>query len=125
MTAPAKGPFDRVRQIARIPTESQTDTSFGNDTDVNKIVARFARTGEIPEVGNQNFADVTGLQGDLTDLMEKTREARENLANLEEAAQKAKVEQAEKDAQDLARLREQEANMSSKATGSEENGTNS
>lgn len=57
-------------------TESVVDRSFGNDTDVNNIIARFKRTGHLPEQGAPGqYADVTGLQRDLTELVEESREA--------------------------------------------------
>jgi len=75
-------PLSRVRQVTEIPGESRTDTQFGNETDVNKIVARFRRTGELPNsnvAGTGEYCDVTNLQGDLTEIIEKGREALEEI----------------------------------------------
>ena len=88
----------------------KTDQSQGNDTDVNKIVARFARTGELPPArGEPQYADVTGLQGDLTELLAKGESARKELQQLEneKAAQAASKQEA--DQAELQRLRQQVA----------------
>ena len=78
MTTPyIRKPYDRERSSVDFSqVDSVTDTSFGNDTDVNNIVERFARTGSLPQpVVPANYADVTGLQGDFTELIEKGKEA--------------------------------------------------
>lgn len=47
-----------------------TDTSHGNDTDVNKIIARFERTGILPQPTQQPaYADCTPFNRDLTELI--------------------------------------------------------
>lgn len=99
-----KKPWERERKITDLEgQQSKVDRSHGNDTDVNKIVARFSRTGVLP--GNPEaaqYADVTNLQEDLTDLMErvKTATAELNAAKAEQAAREA-----EQKAQDAARLK--------------------
>ena len=63
----------------------QVDASQGNDTDVNRIVARFARTGELPPATVQpQYADVTGLQEDLTVILQRGKDA---IAELESIKQ--------------------------------------
>lgn len=57
------------------PEKGKTDDSFGNDTDVNKIVARFARTGMLPEGNPGQYANVTSLQGDLAQLITDSKNA--------------------------------------------------
>lgn len=109
------GPYNRWSERQRTPQpvwgESRVDDSFGNDTDVNKIVERFARTGYLPE-GSPSvqpvYQDVTNVQEDLTVLLAKTNDARKELENIQKQAQAAKAQQAAKDAEDLARYREQE-----------------
>lgn len=88
-------PWERHRSITSLEgQESKTDFSFGNDTDVNRIVARFARTGQMPEPTREaTYADVTALQGDLTDIMEKGKLAQEALKVLNAEKQKAEGEE--------------------------------
>lgn len=69
-------PFTRERSIQPVDPESKTDRSQGNETDVNKIIARFARTGALPPPTREpQYADVTGLQKELTVLIEEGKEA--------------------------------------------------
>lgn len=80
-------PWERERSITEFEGESQTDTSSGNDTDVNHIVARFARTGQLPPATREGyFGDVTHLQGDLTEMIERGKAAQKELERLQEAA---------------------------------------
>lgn len=59
----------------------KVDQSQGNDTDVNRIVARFARTGQLPQNDKTPFyGDVTSLQEDLTTTLEKGEIAAEEIA---------------------------------------------
>lgn len=107
-------PWERTRVPLNLEGQvNKTDTSFGNDTDVNKIVERFKRTGVFPtpppEQPDPEFVDVSGLQVDLTEALEKGREAREELAavqrkmaDLEEAEKQKAAERAAQDAQRLA-----------------------
>jgi len=105
-----KKPLERVRVQIRYQgdqAQSVTDRSFGNDTDVNKIVARFARTGEFPGDSNQGqFADVTGLQGELTDLIGESREALEKYKAAEKALEDKQAAQIVKNAEELEQLRQ-------------------
>jgi len=88
-------PLSRVRQVTDIPGESKTDTQFGNETDVNKIVARFKRDGEFfntnPDAGE--YCDVSNLQGDLTAIIERGREALEEINTLRANQAKLSKEQ--------------------------------
>jgi len=102
-------PYERVRSQIRYEGDrgnSVTDRSFGNDTDVNKIVARFARTGEIPEGNQGQYADVTGLQGELTDLIGESREALQKYKAAEKALEDKQAAQIVKNAQELEELRQ-------------------
>jgi len=94
--------FERNRVYANLEGQKkQTDDSHGNDTDVNNIIARFARTGGLPPNPNQPYyGDVSSLQGDLTDIIEKGREAQKELMALQQqqrnAERKKNVENAAK-----------------------------
>ena len=83
--------FERNRvQLDLEGQQKRVDDSHGNDTDVNKIVARFQRTGIMPPPSIQPiYDDVTALQGDLTEIIQKGREAAEELQTLQKAARDA------------------------------------
>lgn len=62
-------PFQRVRYQTVIEGESMTHQSHAAAADINNIIARFDRTGELPRAKQQGaYGDVTALQGDLTEL---------------------------------------------------------
>ena len=80
-----RAPFEDLRVETVIEGESMTDDSAGNDTDVNNIIARFDRTGQLPTGrGPGEFADVSGLNADLTELISMQKEALRELQDLEE-----------------------------------------
>lgn len=66
----------RVKQVLHNPYPSNTSDAAGNDTDINVIMARFERTGILPPNTEQPiYDDVTELQGDLTEIHQRSREA--------------------------------------------------
>lgn len=68
-------PWCRSRVITLNGEPSMTQASHYDQTDVNAIVERFHRTGVLPTPLTQpQYADVTGLQGDLTDLYNRAQE---------------------------------------------------
>lgn len=68
----------RVRQIVINDEPSNTQCSAGNDTDINVIMARFDRTGILPPAQVEpRYADVVDLQGDLTEIQQRSHEALE------------------------------------------------
>lgn len=85
-------PWERHRVQVDASQDSVTDRSFGNDTDVNNIVARFSRTGELPNVGGEGqYADVTRLQGDLSQMICEARDTLKHMDDLKSAhAEKVK-----------------------------------
>mgnify|MGYP000160647492 CR=1 FL=1 len=109
MTTPTiRKPYDRVRLIADIPSDSKTVTDAGNDTDINRIVARFRRTGVMP-TGNQTepqYGDVTALQGDLTELIEKGKTAQAALDKLQSEQNAANKKKSEENAEKLKKYEE-------------------
>lgn len=109
-------PLSRSRVITEVPGESVTDTSFGNETDVNAIIARTTRTGVLPEPAKPaQYADVTALQGDLTETIERTRSAMAELQDAQkkqqEAAAAAQVEKQKKYEEMEKKLQELEKNQ--------------
>lgn len=63
-------PFHRERVQTPVGTEVITDQSWRQDADVNYIVERYKRSGHLPKpVTAPVYADVSGLQGDLTERL--------------------------------------------------------
>ena len=95
-----RGPFEDLRCVCTVKGESMTDNSHGNDTDINKIIARFDRTGVLP--GNPGkegqFADVSGLNEDLGVLLEKSKGAMEQLAELQAELEEQQQQNTEEEA---------------------------
>lgn len=86
-------PRERERWVSPITGESLTDTSHGNDTDINHIVARCTRTGLWPPVPDEAiYADVSNLQKPLDQLMQEAREAIEELNRIPEPSEQEKGE---------------------------------
>ena len=95
-------PYTRVRQVAGIPSDSKTVKDAGNDTDVNNIVARFARTGELPPATREpQYGDVTAMQGDLTEIIAKGQAAQKALDDLQLAKTVENAKIAEENAKKL------------------------
>lgn len=85
-------PHQRERVQSIQGGESCTDINHQEASDVNEIVARYHRSGFLPPATKQaTYADVTGLQGDLT---ERIQWAREQLDNAQKAL--TEVQQAQK-----------------------------
>jgi len=75
--------YHRARHVTEILGESVTQATDGNTTDVNKIMARFTRTGILPEATREGqYADVTDLQGDMTEILERGKQAASDLEEL-------------------------------------------
>ena len=66
-----RGPWERERCTMTIdPAEDVCISVPENETDINAIVSRYARTGILPPNDKQPiYADVSGLQGDLTERL--------------------------------------------------------
>lgn len=90
-------PWQRLRVINLTPGPSMVQQSHHDATDINSIIARFARDGYFPPNNTQpQYADVTGLQGDLTTMYEAARETIEitdDFMNLEKAQPDTQVPQ--------------------------------
>lgn len=96
--------YSRIRYYSPSTCESCTDTSFGNDTDINNIVERFHRTGHLPieaETRPAHYADVTELQEDLDVLIEKTKKGQMAMSEILQAQQDALDKQEQQDKADL------------------------
>jgi len=85
--------YNTIRVPTIIEGESKTQAVFGNDTDVNRIMERFTRTGVMPPVTQEpQYADVTDLQQDLQEILRKGDEAKLRYEELKLEAEKRKNE---------------------------------
>lgn len=67
--------FERLRLQCVIDDESRTVQSEKDLTDINNIVARFDREGVLPPgKGPGQYMDVTALNADLMDVIERSEE---------------------------------------------------
>lgn len=90
-------PMSRTRVRFETEGESKTHQSHAASCDVNNIIARYERTGVLPPtraVGQ--FGDVTQYQGDLTDLVNRSREHQVQFVEDVNGYRKAKAEEARK-----------------------------
>lgn len=95
----------RVRVLTIPEGESLTHESFKEECDINGIVNRYARTGELPDAGRTGaYADCSGLQGDLTQRINESRSVVSKVEN----AKKAKREKQQLDLEDEIRQRVEE-----------------
>ena len=79
---------------------SRTQQADKDQTDINNIVNRYARTGNLPPQRQGVYADVTALQGELTELHERSKAALQTFDEFErqhkaKAAEAAKAKAAE------------------------------
>lgn len=66
-------PNGRLRVTHPVVGESLTHQSFADKCDVNNIIKTYEQTGILPpDMGNGYYDDVTGLQGDLTSLINQS-----------------------------------------------------
>lgn len=69
-----KLPNQRVRQSIEFFLPTMTVNSHKDETDINNIVNRYQRTGILPPSERAPiFADVTHLQGDLTERIQASQ----------------------------------------------------
>lgn len=100
-------PFDRERLFTKFEGESRTQIADQTSCDVNMIMSRFQRTGVLPDgKGPGQYADVTELQNDITDAINKSRQViADAKMRVAEANSKRAKQQAEKLAKDLEELK--------------------
>lgn len=90
-------PFDRVAVHPILEGDSMTHQSHASACDINNIIRRFDNTGILPPSNREpQYADVTALQGDPTELILKGREtlhaAGEQLDARQQAEKKAQLD---------------------------------
>lgn len=110
-------PLSRERLVTQTYGDSKVQDGFGNDTDVNRIVERFTRTGFMPKAQREpQYADVTDLQEDLTDLIAKQRETQNQIREVQQSIEDKKQKQRESDAIELQKLKETQAQPPEEST---------
>lgn len=89
MTRIIRNAYQTVRSVTEILGESKVQATVGNDTDVNRIMERFTRTGIMPQpTETPQYADVTALQGDPQEILQRGKEAEIQLAELQAEAKR-------------------------------------
>lgn len=105
-------PAERQRIQTVIIGESMTHQSHAESCDINSIIRRFDNTGTFPP-GRENgqYADVVGLQGDLTERINMSRQTLDEAGRaLEQHNEKLAADKAAQDkalAEELEQLRAQ------------------
>lgn len=87
-------PYERERVQIRIEGESKTHQAHKDSCDVNNIIARYERTGELPPNRKRGvYADVTALQGDLTERAAFAKEKIDDFKSAQKRERQIKEEQ--------------------------------
>ena len=71
-------PYDRLRVRSIQGGESPTVQDSAGETDIKNIVNKYHRTGILPPAKPGVFADVSNLQGDLTERLIWAQQVQEN-----------------------------------------------
>lgn len=89
-------PWARERLVTVVEGESATAVHMLQETDINNIVEKFHRTGLMPPANRDaQYGDVTALQGDLTETLNKTAATLQTVSDYAaETAERAEAEQA-------------------------------
>lgn len=95
--------FDRERLPAKLYGESKTHQSHAEACDVNKIIRKYERTGELPPGRMEpQYADVTSLQNaDFGTLLQKSRETLDTAGRELEKQQLEKVKNEKQEIQKM------------------------
>lgn len=100
-------PWERERLSIKIEGPSRTHQAHKDLVDVNNIVRRYERTGQLPPGRQGQYGDVTALQGDLTERVNHAREvqkvAGEHVTKKRRAAAQALEEKKQRDIEDAIR----------------------
>lgn len=104
--------YERVRYQTEIVGESKTDQSQKMQVDVNHIVRRYDRTGQLPQPKREpQYGDVSDLNAPYGELIESSRSILDTVGKYvegaEESARQKQAESAALDAAELAEYRNQ------------------
>lgn len=112
-------PWERRRVVNDTRGDSLTHQSHIATCDINRILANFDRTGTLPDPTREaQYGDVTGLQGDLTERINSSREVLDEAGRAVDSAKKEAMEEYKKKQlgleQEVERLRELERQVNEK-----------
>lgn len=95
--------YDRERLPAKLYGESKTHQSHAEACDVNKIIRKYERTGELPPARTEpQYADVTNLQNaDFGELLQKSRDTLDAAGRELEKQQNEKVNAEKQEIQNM------------------------
>lgn len=73
-----KRPNGTIRVATQFPDETKTDQSFKDECDVNNIIAKFKKTGQLTHLAKRPgvYADISEIT-DLLDMTNKVKEAQD------------------------------------------------
>lgn len=98
----ARHPFSRVRVHPLLSGESRTHQSHRDEVDINNVIARFDRNGELPNrPQTPQYADVTEFSGDPTDLINRSRATLDTVGAFVSQREAAQAEEERKRQVDL------------------------
>lgn len=96
-------PWCRERIVTKLEGDSMVQKSALEECDINKVIEKFNRTGILPRTKSVGqFADVTGVQGDLTEKLAESEATLSQFANDVKAAERAKAAASQADGEEKA-----------------------
>lgn len=110
-TPPFRKPMSRISvSVDFSHEESMTHQAHAESCDVNNVIGRYARTGQLPPSTRQaQFADVTHLNKDLTTLYEDMQELSGRIRLAQKAVKDKQAADLAKEAEELKAFREEKA----------------
>jgi len=89
-----RSPYSRLRVTSDTIGETMTEQSHAEASDINYIVRRFQRTGQLPPAKpgiGASYMDCTVLSGGLLELTNTARQTMENIAQAQAEQNAAKA----------------------------------
>lgn len=106
---------ERHRTPTVVSGVSRVDDTHVDACDINAIIRRYDNTGSLPLGREGVYADVSGLNGDLTEQINSARDALTKVNDHVESVKKSKRDKVKQEQADLVdevkRLREQVSNQ--------------
>lgn len=129
MVVAIRKPYQRIRVFTQLTTEVLTQQSHADSTDINSIVARFQRTGDMPpnpRGQEAQYVDCTPYSEDLTESYNRAVERLDEAGRLlserkreEREAAAAKQKEVEEELESLRAYKARSARAEGEARGSE------
>lgn len=115
MTIEIRKPYERTRVFTELSTEMLTQQSHGDSSDINAIVARFQRTGEMPPNprGQEGqYVDCTPFSENITESYNRSIETLDEAGRLLSEREREQAEKAAAEQKELDELRQYKAQHS-------------